>query len=365
MKLLNTPHRLVYLDSLRGIAALLVASQHFLENTSARDTWFLSNFNIGQIGVVVFFILSGMVIPYSLGGSEAPIRRFFISRFFRLYPAYWLSVSLAVLLAYLSHRSVPIGDILLNLTMLQSLFRVPDLFGVYWTLIIELMFYAACVFLCMGKVLNRTNYTFGISIFLLMAAIGLAIVRSVLEKKIPVAIPLAMSLMFFGSLWREASVDANKRAQILCVIWVCCFMLALPIICLLAYAKDYGHGESATSYIFSYSTALFVFLLATTKLKIRSRPIVFLGTISYSIYLLHLVVYSVLSGKISALGGFSISLFFSYLAMIIVISTTSYFLIEKPSIEFGRKIIRSRKTKHQLLNSAQGINEMTAPVNTK
>ncbi|USS96742.1 hypothetical protein M5J15_03985 [Serratia symbiotica] len=37
-----------------------------MERTPLHQTWFFSNLNLGQFGVVLFFILSGMVIPYSL-----------------------------------------------------------------------------------------------------------------------------------------------------------------------------------------------------------------------------------------------------------------------------------------------------------
>src|SRR5947209_2434707 len=93
------------------------------------------NKSLGKIGVILFLVISGFIIPVSLeqGGSNA---RFWLRRFFRLFPAYWLSI----LLAYLSTRcgravtGVQGWDWLVNLTMLEGFFGRPLVCGVFWTL---------------------------------------------------------------------------------------------------------------------------------------------------------------------------------------------------------------------------------------
>ena len=58
---------------------------------------FLDLFNAGRFGVALFFLISGFVIPFSFK-EPRPLLRFALSRFFRLYPAYWLSLMLALLI---------------------------------------------------------------------------------------------------------------------------------------------------------------------------------------------------------------------------------------------------------------------------
>jgi len=98
--------RLRYVDALRGIAALLVLALHVANHyhalspaTAAHGRWlndFAANLDIGRIGVVVFFLISGFVVPFSIHAeSAAPVRGFAIRRLFRIFPAYWLSVPLA------------------------------------------------------------------------------------------------------------------------------------------------------------------------------------------------------------------------------------------------------------------------------
>ncbi|CNF37719.1 acyltransferase family protein [Yersinia frederiksenii] len=347
-----TKPRIEYLDSLRGIAALMVVTSHFLERTPLRDTWFLSHFNLGQFGVVIFFILSGMVIPYSLGNSKQAIKKFITSRFFRLYPAYWLSVLFAVLSAILFTDTLPeIKTIAFNLTMIQSLFNVPDLFGVYWTLIIELIFYALCVLLFVSKLLHNIFCSLIISVAMLLVASIAAYTRWQLEMKIPVAVPLAMSLMFFGVLWREATINDNKRALNYSVVWICSFIVMLPVICFLAYSKNFGFSENPIAYWATYTSALLFFLLFTSIIKIISRYLVFMGTISYSLYLLHQFFLELISSNTSIGSGFNLVYFCFYITIVIVASTISYFTIEKPSVKFCRNILNGQKIRYALTST--------------
>lgn len=129
----RVPGRWLYVDSIRGIAALAVVYFHIAEvayknnYTNNAVEYFLFNifseyFDIGKIAVVMFFAVSGFVIPFSLlKASKAPLRSFAFSRFFRLYPAYWVSIALAVAIIPLVRGDLfTITQILANVTMLQQ-----------------------------------------------------------------------------------------------------------------------------------------------------------------------------------------------------------------------------------------------------
>jgi peptidoglycan/LPS O-acetylase OafA/YrhL len=149
--------RLRELDLLRFVAASAVMLHHFTgvpapewPGGNARTIFpgLGEVTRFGFLGVELFFLISGFVILMSAWGRR--VGDFAVSRFVRLFPAYWVSVSLS-LAVYLAFRSyVPFGPgtdgplrrFLPNLTMLQEGVGSQRMEVVYWTLYVELHFYA-------------------------------------------------------------------------------------------------------------------------------------------------------------------------------------------------------------------------------
>jgi peptidoglycan/LPS O-acetylase OafA/YrhL len=97
----------------------------------------------GYLGVDLFFILSGFVILLSIQG-KGPIE-FAISRFTRLYPAFWTCCTLTFLACLFFggerfHVTAP--QFVANLTMFNFYLGQDNIDGVYWTLMEEMKFYA-------------------------------------------------------------------------------------------------------------------------------------------------------------------------------------------------------------------------------
>ena len=85
-------NRIEFVDSFRGIAALLVVMYHYIyryeysySEGDVVDLYFLS------YGVHLFFIISGFVIFFSIHNEKSAFN-FLRKRFFRLYPTYWACV---------------------------------------------------------------------------------------------------------------------------------------------------------------------------------------------------------------------------------------------------------------------------------
>lgn len=125
MKSLIT-NRLQNIDALRGVCVLLVLFTHL-----AIAPWF-----VGRVGVAAFFLVSGYVIPFSLQetGGIRSVLYFWIKRFFRLWPAYWLSILLAFAVMIPTATGQHAKGILLNISMLQGFVGVENIIPVYWTL---------------------------------------------------------------------------------------------------------------------------------------------------------------------------------------------------------------------------------------
>ncbi|MGW6567277.1 acyltransferase family protein [Streptomyces sp. NPDC054975] len=154
-------NRLFALDGIRITAALVVVLYHYIGLDSAWDRNTSELFPAlrpfaayGWLGVEIFFIVSGFVICMSVWGRT--VGDFAVSRVSRLFPAYWAGVALSALTLWFlpevqELRHLEQGsDVLVNLTMMQGGLGVGNVDHSYWTLFVELKFYAlfALVVLC-------------------------------------------------------------------------------------------------------------------------------------------------------------------------------------------------------------------------
>ena len=134
------------LDAIRGIAALMVVIFHYSIRYGELYGYAVApafGFEWGRYGVQLFFIVSGFVIFLTLD-KKPHTADFIISRFSRLYPAYWVAVVITFSFVYffpLPGREVDIKTAIINLTMVQQWVGVANVDGVYWTLSLELSFY--------------------------------------------------------------------------------------------------------------------------------------------------------------------------------------------------------------------------------
>lgn len=334
-------HRLDYLDSARGIAAILVLIFHSVLIFGKGDslitelnTIFRETFDLGKIAVIIFFILSGVVIPFSFSGAKKDgTKKFIISRFFRLYPVYWLSV----ILGFLIFGGFTFKEFIINFTMLQQFIGVKNIIGLYWTLQIELVFYFLALLVFLWRDLKDVKFLYSVSIGFLILACIMSIIRGQLEMKLPLALPLALSLMFFGSFYRYQLFGGNSLAKKLFVRYLVCFIILIPIIAKSGYDIDFGYDESWSKYLITYYSGLFLFL-GIVYLKYSNPVIEYLGRISYSVYLFHPIFIYIIETS-SIFKGFS-----SWVNIILVLIFTIVFshftfsFIEKPCISLGRVI---------------------------
>jgi peptidoglycan/LPS O-acetylase OafA/YrhL len=164
-----------FANQLRGIAALMVVVTHLLGVYFSQDivaralgtepltlvrpqwtTWFFSQYyNLGPLGVAIFFLISGFVIPFSLGRLRG--WPFLLSRAMRIYPTYWACLALGVVAILLSAgpRGVENGlawpRLLGNALLVFPHFdHQASLDWVNWTLAVELKFYLLAALLGAG-----------------------------------------------------------------------------------------------------------------------------------------------------------------------------------------------------------------------
>jgi peptidoglycan/LPS O-acetylase OafA/YrhL len=345
--------RFGYIDSLRGIAALLVIYLHLADyflrnepNLGAFDRWsfvaLTDVIDIGKVGVIVFFAISGYVIPFSLmKRRDNAVPRFVISRFFRLYPAYWLSLPAGlVILAVVAHQHIDAALVVGNATMLQQFFGIENVLGIYWTLQIELIFYALCIGLFVIGLLQKTKFIFSASVIFLAFALVLSAVRFYSGMKLPVVVPLSLAVMFWGMIRRQAD-DGERTAVRADVALLVVFAVVIPLVSFLAYNRDYGYNETWYRYTISYGVAIALFALCTSRVRINFAGMRYLGRISYSVYLFGPVAEQIiLLSLLPRLGlGQGAHLYIGItMVLAVAMAAVIYRFVEAPSIAFGRRI---------------------------
>jgi peptidoglycan/LPS O-acetylase OafA/YrhL len=348
----NEEQRLAYVDSLRAIAAILVLWQHVSElfvrlNPEAMPGRWLyelaQRLNFGRIGVVAFFAISGFVVPFSIKlDHRYPVREFLLKRFLRIYPAYWLSVPIGIVTTYwLWGRHFSVGDFLVNLTILEYIFDVQPAIGLYWTLAVEVVFYACCALLVLSGSVTRYGRIAWLTVALLGVHVGL---QAALGSRLPSihgAWFLNLGVMFWGMLWR-----ASQKGRVDPLLRM--IPLAIGVFIVAVYPLIFRYVlEVPFAYTVPYSLGVALFVVATRWVRVSVWPFPWLGTISYSLYLFHPVVFSPILRVLQSLPKESIWRNLNlgiYIAAVLAISTivaaTVYRWVEKPSIELARRLAK-------------------------
>jgi peptidoglycan/LPS O-acetylase OafA/YrhL len=274
--------RLVEVDSLRGIAASMVLAFHF---TYKYDEVYHYQGDLpfsvpwGYLGVNLFFVISGFVIFMTLDRTRVAAD-FVVSRVSRLFPAYWTAIVLTFCITMvlgLPGKIVSWRIALLNLPMFHQLFGITPVDGVYWTLLVELLF-----------------YTFAFALY----------VTGNLRRVLPALWALLALRVLYWAFAAFAGIDLPWRLrQLLILDYIPFFALGIVAFHFTRRHAGARYADGATAaaaiavlalvesgLLAAVALACFaaVWLAATGRLALlRARALVWLGTISYPLYLLH------------------------------------------------------------------------------
>lgn len=331
--------RVVEVDALRGLAALSVVLFHYttrfaeLYGTGPLPT---VAFPLGHYGVNLFFIISGFVIFMTLERTRRPLD-FVVSRFSRLFPAYWVAVPLtfAVTSVFgLPGKEVEALQAVQNLAMIHSLFRVPHVDGVYWTLEVELLFYAGMLGLFMLGRLHRVHLALWLLLALRLlwhvadAGFGVSLSWTVSRLLILSYIPwFALGICVYQVVMQPPA--DRPRA-----LWP---TVAAALACL-AVVDGWALAALAAA------LAALVWAAASGRLPVLGHPVlVFFGAISYTLYLLHENIGWVVQRELQSRGAsFDLSIGVA-LVVAIGLAAALTFAVERPAMRAIRTWYKRRQ----------------------
>ena len=264
---------------LRGLAALSVGLYHYTGAVlpKLRVPEIQAIFKNGWLGVEVFFVISGFVIPYSLLGKNYSPKKFFpyiAKRIVRINPPAYLAMLLVLAQWYLidygiSHHISYTKDVSVGRLVNNILFTVPFseqswVIGIFWTLAIEFQFYLF-IGLFFSLMFEKKQL-----IWFLVLFISANLIQHLPFKS-------SENFFHFSSLFALGGLTLFRHQGRISNLLYFALLAAFTG---LAYF-EIGLYQAATGLL----TALAIYYV-----KIENRLTRFLGDISFSFYLVHAVI---------------------------------------------------------------------------
>jgi peptidoglycan/LPS O-acetylase OafA/YrhL len=269
--------RLNELDALRGIGALAVVVFHYTTRFHEKfpDAPHVPfNFIGGNYRVLLFFAISGFAIFFTLDKVKT-VPDFVLNRVSRLYPAYWMAMLLTLGFEYLGGVTVlqvAPGAVLANISMLEGFVFMPAVDGAYWTLTVEIGFYASMLLLWIGPGTRRLEPV----LLLWLAGKWLLYLWPAMMPERIVMLLVLRYIPFFAIGMLSYRVWAGKRS----------WRRQSPylLVVLLTIAATEAHDLLLMGL---FLVACFWAMVQGHLAFLCVRPLLWFGSISYSFYLVH------------------------------------------------------------------------------
>jgi peptidoglycan/LPS O-acetylase OafA/YrhL len=377
--------RIRELDGLRFFAIFSVLLVHY-RPPSRPELNFLS---FGWVGVDLFFAISGFLITtilVSLRGSRNPYRSFYWRRTLRIFPPYYavlLPLSLAIILSHAQvavHLTLEAWVFLLSLTglshqvhgaLLVLLHGAPlntaraaienhlfasygDGIFVFWSLSVEELFYliwAPIVLRCSRRQLLTIS---------LLAIVVCPVLRVLFHTLLypecfsfvcrfdTLMMGSLLSLLFIACKRGEINQPALKRGLNAGLALSLALLAALGVYCGLFNGLEIRTALSFSALGYSLLGILFASIVGLCAIHaesrlwwavmLRARPLVYIGTISYTMYLIHIPIWVTLYKLLSFLEGEEIKPGFLFVflsvAVTVAVASLSWKFLEKPILQF-------------------------------
>jgi len=346
-------NRVNEVDLLRFLAALAVVFFHYTFRGYAADDMSVMPYPLlapvakyGYLGVQLFFLISGFVILMTASSGGA--RSFVVSRIVRLYPAFWVCCTITFIVTIFigePQYSIKIWQYLINMSMLSGFLNVPAVDGAYWSLFIEIQFYALVVIVLL---LNRIHQAELILVAWLLCTIFL---EAIPIGKLRYLLIVDYSAFFIAGamlylIWSKGITLV--RAGAVFAAWVLAVagsLKALP-------HMEKHYNTEMSGYVVITIVSLFFLTMILISMKCtgvigRTRYLV-IGALTYPLYLLHqnvgFMIFNFLYPSINV-----DILLWGVIALVIFVSYLINTFIER---RFGPKL---KKIANNLINTAANL----------
>lgn len=333
--------RIFELDALRAIAAINLMLFHFTWVYSEKygfSSDILFKYPYGKYGTQLFFMLSGLVNAMTLLRKQSA-SYYVQSRFIRILPPFLLVLGLNLLLVQFmplkEHVQLSAATIAANASLVPSLLGYECIEPVIWTLQVELQFYVVLLLLFTLGALKRPFWP-------IMGCLAFCLSFGAFANRIDES--LAGASFYQGIQWAKAALIVEYFP-----------LFAMGMLIHQGYLQrtewlKYGVGIAVAAAVYHaielrngspFATLLLIGLLVACqygKLPIlRAKPLLFISGISYSLYLLHNNLGTVMIYYLDHAGLSPLACFLVASTLVIGISALAAYTIERP---LGRLVRR-------------------------
>ncbi|MFK7810502.1 MAG: acyltransferase family protein [Saprospiraceae bacterium] len=332
------------IDTLRFLAIIMVILSHWLPN----DYW-IRFFQLGRLGVELFFVISGFLITRILlqlnakeGRLSDKLKTFYVRRILRIFPIYYF----VVILTYVFNSGHIETAIWWNLFYGSNFYilkvnQFPGLMSHFWTLSVEEHFYILWPLLVLLPSSKKVIYSIGLAVFIGFFSRYFFYYNSyppLYTNIFTLSCFDAFAIGGFLAYLREVKLDLyykiTKSKALLCSV---CIGFVYSLYSLNFHGTNDNFWNLVAFRFFSAWCFLFLINYAIhSKLKILNlKQFVFLGKLSYSMYLFHNFVPGFLLGL-----KYPENIYFRlviYFIVLLLVSYLSWKLIEMPFNKFKKR----------------------------
>ncbi|RCH55128.1 hypothetical protein DJ568_08020 [Mucilaginibacter hurinus] len=300
----GTINRIDSLDYLRGLAALGIMCYHMYLFTYGEADSSSVFAKIKIYGVSIFYVLSGLTLYLvsikRFSFTKPVLKEFYIKRFFRIVPLLWMATALTMLVAF-QPEYLGLKKLIANITIIPGAIK-PETFiaNGAWSIGDELFFYMLFPFLLLLVKINKWLF-YGFT--LLSLAILAYFSFKVLNPVVPLGQQWAAYVNPVGQMFYFAmgiTLGVVERDMKKFGIWA---VLAIVVVCglIVSYPVTGEPVQLVTGYnrmVLSVLVVFLCFLFYKTDFdflpEIGKRSLRFLGEVSFSVYLIHPIIYAVI-----------------------------------------------------------------------
>lgn len=310
------------LDLIRAVAVLCVFFAHLHDSfSSLHAEW---SWHFGQLGVLIFFVHTSFVLMLSLERSRyegsAFVTSFYLRRLFRLYP---LSIAFVTAVYLMETSAWTFPQYLSNLALTFNLTYTKPMWGVMWSLPLEMQMYLVLPF-CFLFCAKRGA---GWALVLWLAALPIAYLQPHVTARLDV---LAYVPSFLGGViaWRLSRSYSRTLPS-----WAWPIVFAATTLIWLSTSRA---DQAVHRWFFGLALGLAIPFFREISYRPLVRAAHLVAKYSYGIYLSHPAVIAFAFGLHMSLA----ARWVVFVVCAVGAPVALYHLIEKPMIDFGQKLTR-------------------------